>query len=267
MIQLPNIKNLLISYFLLLIYFVFLRWIKFIEFKNKYDCVFVTGKSVVAQSIIIADQLRIPLCTVQKPFGYPYWLFKYQIIPTHDSINNDHKNNLVYPIAPNTYQYIVNNNRQKKISILLGGSLHNKKYNINSIIYYCILIKKKFIKSYNIEVISSRRTPQNLIDHIIDLGLIVNSKYGSVKQAYYNSEIVIITDDSFSMISEAIQCGIVPYIINTNNITKKLQSSLKYFEKTAFIKYLNKNLDLKIEYQKKNILKKININIINELKI
>ena len=265
-LRLSNVKNIFTSYFLLFIYFVFLRWITFIQLNDKYDYIFVTGKSVVAQSIIIADQLQIPLCTVQKPFGYPHWLFKYQIIPLHDSITQCNKNNLVYPIAPNTYQYVINNKREKKISILLGGNLHNKRYNINYIIQHLILIKKKFIELYQIEIITSRRTPTDLINKIIGLGLIVNSKYGSVRQAYYSSEILIITDDSFCMISEAIQSGIVPYIITTNNINKRLHIGLNYLKKKKLIKYLNKDLKLNLIYQKENIVKKINSNIINELK-
>ena len=57
-LRLPNIHNIFASYFILLIYFIFLRWFTFVEFKKKYDCVIVTGKSVVAQALIIADQLQ-----------------------------------------------------------------------------------------------------------------------------------------------------------------------------------------------------------------
>ena len=45
---------------------------------------FVTGKSVVAKSIIIADQLNIPICTVEKPCGHASYIFKFEIIPTHN---------------------------------------------------------------------------------------------------------------------------------------------------------------------------------------
>ena len=82
---------------------------------NNYDCVIVTGKSVVAQAIIIADQLNIPICTVQKPFGYPWFLFQYQYLPYHDMNWWSAKNQIPTLLAPNTMEYIENNNRDKKI--------------------------------------------------------------------------------------------------------------------------------------------------------
>lgn len=262
-LRLVNINNILVSYFLLIIYFFFLRWIKFIEFNKKYDYVFVTGKSVVAQSIIVADQLNIPLCTIQKPFGYPSFIFKFQIIPTHDLNKYSSKNNLHFPIAPNTYKFNKNIDKKKIISILIGGSLHNRKYNIKNIIYAIKEIKKKYYTKKLI-IITSRRTPKNLIKKINTLGLSTNNKFGSVKYAYENSEIILITDDSFSMISEAIQSGNIPYIIKSGNIGRRLQLGITILENKGYLKYYSSNIELKFNLIKDNLLEKINKTIINE---
>ena len=227
-IRLPNIHNILYSYFILFIYFGFLRCFTFIKLETNYDCVIVTGKSVVAQSIIIADQLNTPVRTVQKPFGYPWFLFEYQYIPYHDMSRCPSKNQIPTLIAPNTMKYRENNNRDKKISILIGGSIHGKKYNIDKIIEAIKIYMKK--KTYELEIITSRRTPKNLIKEIEKLGLNINSEYGATKNAYYNSEIVVITDDSFSMISEAIQSGIKPIVIKTGNIGKRLLKGINILE-------------------------------------
>lgn len=81
-------------------------------------------------------------------------------------------------------------------------------------------MKKKF---YELEIITLSRTPKYLIQDIGKIGLNINSNYGETRNAYYNSEIVVISDDSFCMISEAIQSGIVPIIIKTGNIGKRLK--------------------------------------------
>ena len=238
-LKIPNIKNIFCSYFILFIYFVFLRWFKFIKNTNNYDCVIVTGKSVVAQAFIIADQLNIPIRCVQKPFGYPWFLFQYQYLPYHDMSWWPAKNQIPTLLAPNTMEYIENNNRDKKISILLGGNIHGKIYKINKImdfIFHC----KKNIHQYELEIISSRRTPTNLIHEIKKLNININNNYGATKNAYYNSEIVVITDDSYTMISEAIQSGIKPIIIQTGNITNKLQKSIDLFIKKNLVKLNNK---------------------------
>ena len=233
-IRLPNIHNIFASYFILFIYFIFLRWFTFIKLKKNYDCVIVTGKSVVAQALIIADQLNIPIRTVQKPFGYPWFLFEYQYIPYHDMSRCPAKNQIPTLIAPNTIEYRENNNREKKISILIGGSLHGKKYKIDKVMDAIKIYKEK--KEYQLEIITSRRTPKYLIREIEKLGLDINSKYGSTRNAYYNSEIVVITDDSFSMISEAIQSGILPIVIKTENICKRLQKGIDLLKKKNKLK-------------------------------
>ena len=240
-LKIPNIKNIFCSYFILFIYFLFLRWFKFIKNTNNYDCVIVTGKSVVAQAIIIADQLNIPICTVQKPFGYPWFLFQYQYLPYHDMSWWSAKNQIPTLLAPNTMEYIENNNRDKKISILIGGSLYEKKYKdtkiIEAINYYYLM------EDYEIEIITSRRTPKELIEKINKLKIDVNTNYGATKKAYYNSEIVVITDDSYCMISEAIQSGMKPTIILTDNIGRRLKKSVKMlFETKKIYLYNNESL-------------------------
>ena len=240
-LRLPNINNIFASYFILFIYFIFLRWFTFIKLKKNYDCVIVTGKSVVAQAIIIADQLNIPIRTVQKPFGYPWFLFEYMYIPYHDMSRCPAKNQIPTLIAPNTMEYRENNNREKRISILIGGSLHGKKYKIDKVIEAIKVYIEN--KNYELEIITSRRTPRYLIEEIKKLGLDLNSKYGATRNAYYNSEIVVITDDSFSMISEAIQSGIKPIVIRTGNIGKRLRKGISLLKDKKLIefKYYNKS--------------------------
>ena len=75
---------------------------------------------------------------------------------------------------------------------------------------------------------SERQAPSSTLEVMKRLN--INSEYGATKNAYYNSEIVVITDDSFSMISEAIQSGIKPIVIKTGNIGKRLLKGINILE-------------------------------------
>lgn len=234
-IRIPNIKNLFCSYFILLIYFVFLRWFTFIKFNEPYNCVIVTGKSVVAQAIIIADQLNIPLRCVQKPFGYPWFLFEYMYVPYHDIGKFPANNQIITYISPNTMKFSKNIKKEKKISILIGGNVHNRPFDYKEIIKTIKHFQKKI--DYELEIITSRRTPIELLEKIKRMKLIINDIYGSTKNAYYHSEILLITDDSFSMISEAVQSGIKPLIIKTTNPSIKLRKGVDYLIDLGLVKY------------------------------
>ena len=246
-LRIPNLNNLFLSYWLLIIYYLFFRCYKFVKLEKRYDLVVVIGKSVIAQALIIGDQLDVPVSCMQKPFGYPASFFKNQYIPYHDLGIFKAKNQIPTLIAPNTFDYHNNPNRLDRVSFLVGGQVRNNAFDFEDIL--------NFLNNYNypfeLEVITSRRTP-NKLKEIIKYPII--DKYGSVKDAYYNSKIVIITDDSFSMISEAVQSGIKPYILKTKNSTKKHNIGIKKLEEENLIRYYNDELKYQMidinDYQK-----------------
>ena len=241
-LEIPNIRNIFISYFILIIYFLFLQWFTFISFKENFTEVIVVGRSVVAQAIIIGHQLKIPVSTVQKPFGYPYFFFKKQYIPYHDikDKNQINKNTVITYLAPNTMVLSNIKRQNNKISFLIGGSLHNKKYNFEKLLVDIenIISDKKNNNKYSVEFIVSRRTPLLLIDKLAEKKFKINSKYGSTKDAYYHSKVLYITDDSFSMISEAIQSGAKPNILRTNNTSEKLKKGIEKLNSLKLLNYL-----------------------------
>ena len=249
--------NLIVSYGLLLIYFMFFSWFRFISNDRKYKYVFVCGHSVVPQAIVIAHQLNIPLCTIQKPFGYPAFFFKHMFVPYHDLHKYPQSNQIPTIIAPNTYKYDLNelNRKENLISILLGGSLHGKPYNINSIICLFDHLKTNYPDKI-VNVIASRRTPIKLLEYIEYNNFTTSS---NILEAYYTSSIVIITDDSYSMISEAIQSGVVPLVIRTQNLNNRMLLGIHYLHKEGYIDYIDENKRLKMRFQNKNILDNINI--------
>ncbi len=239
-LKIPNIKNILISYLLLFFYFTIFRYYKFIHFEDKYDLIIVTGKSVIAQSIILAHQLNIPICTVQKPFGYPSSLFKYQFIPYHDIQGIAKGNQIPTLIAPNSLDYINSEERENTISLLIGGEVHGKKFDELPILNVIKDIQNNF-KDYKLNIVTSRRTPQTLLNKVKDIKPI----YKQYLDAIYKSKIIVVSDDSFCMISEVIQSGLKPYVISTNNSTPKLKNGINKLLEYNLINYFDTSDNLK----------------------
>ena len=69
----------------------------------------------------------------------------------------------------------------------------------------------------------------------------IKNKYGSVKYVYEKFEIILIADDSFYMISEAIQSGNIPYIIKSGNIGRRLKLGISPLENNGYLK-INKTI-------------------------
>jgi mitochondrial fission protein ELM1 len=264
-LKLPKIPNLFITYGLLLLYFCFFSWFTFVTNDRKFKYVFVCGRSVVPQAIIIAHQLRIPLCAIQKPYGYPAWFFKYMFVPHHDLHKYPRSNQVSTIIAPNTYKYDLNllNRNKNLISVLIGGSLHGKPYDITKIVnlFNDLNHLKKNDPEKIINVIVSRRTPIQLLEYLENNHIPINTKNHAIHDAYYTSSIVIITDDSYCMISEAIQSGVVPLIIKTANLNERMHSGIHYLFEEGYVDYFEEtNIErLNMRFQERNILDKINI--------
>lgn len=238
-LKIPNIKNILISYLLLFFYFTIFRYYKFIHFEDKYDVIIVTGKSVIAQSLILAHQLNIPICTIQKPFGYPSSWFKYQFIPFHDIKDKPTENQIPTLIAPNSFEYIKSETRENTISLLIGGEVHGKTFDDIPILNVIKQIENN--KDYKLNIVTSRRTPKSLINKVKDIEKI----YDTYLEAINKSKIIIVSDDSFCMISEVIQSGIKPYVISTKNSTPKLKAGISKLLEYNLINYFNTFNNLK----------------------
>ena len=107
-----------------------------------------------------------------------------------------------------------------------------------------------------VNVIVSRRTPIKLLKYLEDNNFTPSS---NISEAYYTSSIVIITDDSYCMISEAVQSGVVPLVIRTQNLNERMKSGIHYLHKEGYIDYIDENKPLNMRFQNKNILDIINI--------
>jgi len=235
-LRLPNIHGFFCSYFILAIYFIFLQWFTFFKPDTKFDRVIVIGRSVVAQSIIIAHQLQTPLSTQQKPFGFPYWFFKSQYVPYHDLGKNIPYNTITIYLAPNTMEHRDDYKLEKKVSILIGGSLHNKYFPIVETMHQINNYLPDY-ENYYVDAIVSRRTPNELIAALKKHRIAIVDIYGATKKAYISSEVLLITDDSFCMISEAIQAGRKPIVLKTGNIGRRLTKGINYLKNKGLLIY------------------------------
>jgi len=197
------------------------------ENKNP-DLIISCGRKSVIPSIIIKKKNpRIFTIHIQNP-KVKLKNFDIVVAPEHDNLNGDNvlsSKGAIHYITESEINYaksyLANRIKgQKIVSLILGGP--NKYYNFNEkqLIKIFDKIKSDFIsKGYNIIVIPSLRTPKEIINLAIkefsNDGYVLNSVD---KQAYLSSfalaNIIIVTCDSTSMISEAATSGKPIFVAN-----------------------------------------------------
>ena len=145
--------------------------------------------------------------------------FDYIIVPDHDSLDGDNviksKGAIHYVSLEEIEEQRKNKNKKKIISIVLGGP--NKYYSFlaNEIKSLFDQIEHLFFNDFDeIRIISSRRTPDQIIDELKikykdNSKVSIDSSLSRQKyiQALALADKIIVTSDSISMISEAAITG------------------------------------------------------------
>ena len=274
-----------IGYFpnLIIYYILYFRYLFFNkELENRtVNCIICCGRVSAPLSLIYKKKYNIKIISILDPY-FKRDYFDKIIIPFHDEKKNG--DNIIYltgslvneslkTISHSTKQKfskLIPNDR-KIITILVGGSGKSSaisKAEIHSLSYQ---LKKIDINKYNLNFLFSRRT-NDFIKEIIKNNFL-NKSYiwdkNSDNPYWYllnKSEYIIVTEDSVSMISEAISFNKPVYIF----LLKKVKSKIRRFNQDllnkGIIKVFN-GLVKKWDYNKINETKRIAINIIDYLKI
>ena len=276
-VRLKNIWNLVPPKFTL---------ISEIILENRFICdskvIISCGRKSVIPSILLKKRFKKDVFTihVQDP-KVNLNNFDCIICPEHDNLEGENviktKGAIHYltneEIKKNTNYLDPRADGKKIITLILGGP--NKYYGFSEkqMTETFAKIKNLFIYSkYKLIVIPSYRTPENIVklafNYFNDNHLVIKEKD---KKAYLSSlglaDIIIVTCDSTSMISEAAMTGKPIYIAQMPNI-KKNRRFKKFFE---LFKNLNitKNLEDKLDqwtYEKLNETDRISGYIKNKLK-
>ena len=234
-------------------------------FKNKinsqFDVVISCGRKSVIPSIYLKKKFKNKIMNIH--IQEPKVLldnFDFVVVPEHDGLIG--RNVLT---SKGAVHYLTNNeldenknylkskiNTQKKIvTLILGGPTKYYDYNNQVIEGIFSKIEKNFLKdNYQLIIIPSMRTPQNIIKRAIDYFdkdqiIIPNVDKKAYLSSLKISDHIIVTCDSTSMISEAAITGKPIYVAQMPAIkdNQRFKSFFNLFESLNIIKELNNSVE------------------------
>ena len=260
--------------------------VKSYVFKNniekKFNIIISCGRKSVIPSIYLKNKNKNKVVNIhiQDP-KVSLDNFDFIVAPEHDGL--DGKNVLKskgaihylrdYELEENKNYLKSKINKEKLVTLIVGGPNRYYNYNISIIDEIFLKIKNNFINNgYQLIFIPSLRTPKKIIDrakNFFDENQIIVTDVD--KKAYLSSlmltDHIIVTCDSISMISEAAMTGKPIYIAQLPVIKNNLRFK-KFFELFKSLSII-RNLENSVEkwsYEKLNETDKISIHIKEKLK-
>ncbi|MDA9698769.1 mitochondrial fission ELM1 family protein [Candidatus Pelagibacter sp.] len=252
------------------------------DIKKNFDIVISCGRKSVIPSIYLKKKYKDKIMNIhiQDP-KVSLNNFDYVVVPQHDSLNG---NNVITSIGAIHYlkqdeldqneNYLKNKiNKEKIISLIIGGPNKYYNYNDKSIGEIFAKIQKNFIDNgYQLIVIPSMRTPQKIINkatNYFDKNQVIINNVD--KKAYLSSlklaDYIVVTCDSTSMISEAAITGKPIYVAQMTPIKKnyRFEKFFNLFRSLNIIRNLEGSVE-KWNYEKLNETDKVSNHIKKKFK-
>ena len=252
------------------------------DIKKNFDIVISCGRKSVIPSIYLKKKYKDKIMNIhiQDP-KVSLNNFDYVVVPQHDSLSG---NNVITSIGAIHYlkqdeldqneNYLKDKiNKEKIISLIIGGPNKYYNYNDKSIGEIFIKIQKNFIDNgYQLIVIPSMRTPQKIINkatNYFDKNQVIINNVD--KKAYLSSlklaDYIVVTCDSTSMISEAAITGKPIYVAQMTPIKKnyRFEKFFNLFRSLNIIRNLESSVE-KWNYEKLNETDKVSDHIKKKFK-
>ncbi len=223
--------------------------------KEKYDYVISAGASTVALNLILSIENRAFNIQILNSGIYRNRM-KLNFIPEHDNIEGYNVYSYKGALAEekeNILDAIDSLDLDKgalKVTVLIGGDSSNPKSYIKAIenIFYRFQFYNQN-KRINILITTSRRTPKKLEDFLktekssknyIKYLIIANESNpsGMYNAMLYNADIVFISADSISMVSEALAFKKRVVVFKAGYIKDKNSRFLKQLKRDGLISFL-----------------------------
>jgi len=189
-----------------------------------YDIVVGSGSSTYAMVLEFAKDYSAKSVAMMLPKGFVYDRFDTIFAQAHD--NPPARSNII--ITPANFAYIqpqgIYTPTKQSIAIIVGGDNKHIKLTKSLLTSQLQQIKQQF-SGYEIAITTSPRTSQEISDMIesmeFDYSVIyAKNPINPISDFVCKCEYVFITQDSTSMISEAISCGRACVEILTANSTQ-----------------------------------------------
>ena len=185
----------------------------FNEIKEYADIVISCGASTVAVNAFLKYENNAKGICIMKPGLGRSRKFDLAVLPRHDAPAKPKSNVLITVTAPNRIRDKGQGTRDKGVGLLVGGDAKNfklKKDDVEKVVDGVLKIGREIFVS------TSRRTSPE-IDKLVKeklsgkCKLLVianeNNKQGVVQEIFDKSEVIIVSPESISMISEAVSSG------------------------------------------------------------
>jgi mitochondrial fission protein ELM1 len=231
------------------------------KIKTQFDIVISCGRKSVIPSIYLKKKFKKKIINIhiQEP-KVSLDNFDFVVAPEHDGLRG---NNVL--TSKGAVHYLTNeeldqnenylkskiNSQKKIVTLILGGPTRYYDYNNQVIEGIFSKIEKGFLKkNYQVIIIPSMRTPQNIIEKAMnyfdkDQVIIPNVDKKAYLSSLKISDHIIVTCDSTSMISEAAITGKPIYVAHMPAIknNQRFKSFFNLFESLNIIKELNDSVE------------------------
>lgn len=196
----------------------------------RFDFVISAGTSLVPLNLFLCRESLAKTVVLMKP-SFPYLFYPYDLafIPAHDQ-GLVPKKNFRTMVTPNVSQKeklqadaqklssSLRNPSQLKMAVFLGGNTRKFQMSLSGLETFFSELKKQAKKIGDYAVTTSRRTPDSVTEHLYYMTLhdascqlFVNAKKDARSEVVGGmmqlADILIVTEDSLSMISEAVSTG------------------------------------------------------------
>ncbi|MBU3911339.1 MAG: mitochondrial fission ELM1 family protein [Candidatus Omnitrophica bacterium] len=222
----------------------------FEKIKGYADIVISCGASTAATNIFLKYDNNAKNIIMMKPGLGRAGKFDLIILPRHDAPEREGSNILITETAPNRIKAKTKGEglRVNGIGLLIGGDAKGfklTKESVKKVVEEVLRIAEEL--DYYIFVTTSRRTLPEIDSFLKDrlgnckrckLLIIANEKNteGAVQDILSNSDVVIVSPESVSMISEAVSSGRYTVIFKSERLASKYERTIENLERQGYIK-------------------------------
>ena len=248
------VGNSIIFYHLFLKFLIFKKKLNYFNLELIVSC----GRVAAPLSLIYKRICHAKIINILDPY-FRRNEFDKIIIPNHDKklkgnnflyINGSLINRELKKIDKSDVDKFSNliSKSKKNIVILIGGNSNITRFNYEDLNKFTLHLKMIDLSNYNLYFLYSRRTSH-------DIKTVIKNNFKNAfiwdensKNPYWfllnMANFIIVTEDSISMISEAISLRKPVYIFKLQRIKEKNRNFTKFLENKKIVKYFSGSINL-----------------------